>query len=96
MGATLPEYVEEESRSGEVRRKAAKQKSGSLNSGAAGLPHLWDNVRGRSAELCKNHRMGTWSWIMTTTYAEDDGVNKLQEAIWPELLVPKLLPKDWA
>lgn len=31
-----------------------------------------------------------------TTYAEDNGVNKLQEALWPELLVPKLLPKAWA
>lgn len=40
--------------------------------------------------------MGTWSWIMMTTYAEDNGVNKLQEALWPELLVPKLLPKAWA
>lgn len=31
-----------------------------------------------------------------TTHAEDDVVDKLQEAIWPELLVHKLLPKDWA
>ena len=40
--------------------------------------------------------MGTRSWIITTTYTEDNRVHKLQEAIWPELLVPKLLPKNQA